>query len=113
MLHGNEVGTPGVIYDTQKIGKVYMPELRTGEDWGLWMRILKKVDFLHVCPFVLFKYRHNEQSVTQDKWKMTKAVINVYKQELNYSTLRAWVMFIFRFLPRNIMRKVDKTFHKC
>lgn len=108
MRCGNEVGTPGVIYDTARIGKIYMPDYRRAQDWGLWLRIATKVDYLHVCPFVSFKYRHNEKSVTQNKWKMAQAVINVYKNELHYSSLRAWLVFLFRFMPRNILRKLKK-----
>lgn len=108
MRCGNEVGTPGVIYDAARIGKIFMPEYHRGEDWTTWLNILQKVDYLHVCPFVSFKYRHNEKSVTQNKWKMAQAVINVYKNELHYSSLRAWLVFLFRFMPRNISRKLKK-----
>lgn len=108
MRYGNEVGTPGVIYDTARIGKIYMPDFRRGQDWGLWLRILRQVDYLYVCPFVSFKYRHNDESVTRNKWKMVQAVIDVYKNELGYSPLRAWTVFLFRFMPRNILRKLRK-----
>lgn len=112
MRYGNEVGTPGVIIDTQRIGKIFMPDFRRGQDWGLWLRILKKVDYLHVCPFVSFKYRHNSQSATQNKWKMVKAVLDVYQNELHYSKVRAICIFTFGFMPRNILRKLNQKFNK-
>ena len=105
---GNEVGTPGVIYDTRRIGKVYMPNYRKAQDWGLWLRILQKVDYLHVLPIVSFKYRHNADSATQNKWKMIKAVMTVYQDELHYSKIRAIIAFVLGFMPRNIKRKIER-----
>ena len=112
MRLGNEVGTPGVIYDTQRIGKIYMPDFRRGQDWCLWLRIVQQVDALHVCPVVLFKYRHNDSSVTRNKWVMVKAVMNVYRNELHYSFPRALCAFAFGFMPRNIVRKLENKIHR-
>ena len=112
MRLGNEVGTPGVIYDTQRIGKIYMPDFRRGQDWCLWLRIVQQVDALHVCPVVLFKYRHNNSSVTRNKWVMVKAVMNVYRNELHYSFPRALCTFAFGFMPRNIVRKLENKIHR-
>lgn len=112
MLCGNEVGTPGVIIDTQRIGKIYMPNRRRGEDWCLWLRILQHVDYLHVCPLVSFIYRHNDASVTRNKWDMAKAVIDIYRNELHYSRTRALCIFLFGFMPRNIYRKMNRLCHR-
>lgn len=110
MRYGNEVGTPGVIIDTQRIGKIYMPDFRRGQDWCLWLRILQHVDYLRVCPFVSFKYRHNDASVTRNKWVMVKAVMNIYQNELHYSFPHALYVFAFGFMPRNIYRKLHQLF---
>ena len=108
MRFGNEVGTPGVIFDTYRFGKVFMPNYRKAQDWGLWLRILNKVDYLHVCPFVSFKYRHNADSATHNKWKMFKAVMTIYQEELHYSYFKAIIIFTFGFMPRNIKRKIER-----
>lgn len=112
MTYGDDVGTPGVMIDTIRIGKIYMPDTYRGEDWSLWLRILHHVDYLYTCPFVSFKYRHNSISVSQNKWKMAKAILNVYNQELQYSNLRAFCAFLFGFCPRSIFRKIIKYIHK-
>jgi len=41
LLLGNPVGCLTAVFDTKKTGKVYMPEIRMRQDWGLWMRLLR------------------------------------------------------------------------
>lgn len=41
LLFGDPIGCLTAIYDTEKTGKVYMPEIKMRQDWGLWMRILR------------------------------------------------------------------------
>ena len=49
MISGCNIGTPGVMIDTQKLGKKQMPNLRRAEDWGLWMMYLRDTDYLYTC----------------------------------------------------------------
>lgn len=109
MLYGCNIGTPGVIYDTQRIGKQYMPELRRAEDWGLWMKILKQVDYIYTYPKTLWKYRHVPGSETSNKWKQMKSVVTMYRTVLNYSFIKAWYTCLFIFLPMNIIKKIRKA----
>lgn len=110
MISGCNIGTPGVIYDTKRIGKKYMPPLRRAEDWGLWMTILRDVDYLYTCPKALWKYRHVPGSETCNKRKMLKAVIQMYRTVLGMSSVQAWATGLFVFLPNNILKKAKKVF---
>ena len=108
MLAGCNIGTPGVIYDTQRIGKLYMPNLRRAEDWGLWMNILKKVDYVYTYPKALWKYRHVPGSETSNKWKQLQSVFAMYKTVLGFNRCKAWFYCLFVFLPKNIAKKLKK-----
>lgn len=108
MILGCNIGTPGVIYDTARIGKKYMPPLRRAEDWGLWMTILKDVDYIYTYPKALWKYRHIAGSETSDKWVMLKAVVVMYQTVLKMNTLKAWFIVAFIFLPNNVLKKLKK-----
>ena len=108
MISGCNIGTPGVIYDTARIGKKFMPPLRRAEDWGLWMTILKDVDYIYTYPKTLWKYRHIPGSETSNKWTMLKAVVQMYQSVLKMNTLRAWSTGLFVFLPNNILKKLKK-----
>lgn len=109
MISGCNIGTPGVIIDTQRIGKKYMPALRRAEDWGLWMEILKEVDYIYAYPKALWKYRHIQDSETSNKWKQMKAVAAMYQTVLGMNPIRAWFTGVFIFLPSNISKKLKKV----
>ena len=108
MISGCNIGTPGVIFDSQRIGKKYMPALRRAEDWGLWMTILKEVDYIYTYPKALWKYRHITGSETSNKWKQIKAVVKMYNTVLGFNIIKAWLTCIFVFLPNNVIKKIKK-----
>ena len=109
MIAGCNIGTPGVLFDTQRIGKKYMPPLRRAEDWGLWMNILKEVDYIYTYPKALWKYRHIPGSETSNKWVMLKAVVKMYQTVLGMNWVKAWFTGLFVFLPNNVMKKLKKV----
>lgn len=41
LLRSQPVGCLTAVYDTEKTGKVYMPDIRMRQDWGLWLRLLR------------------------------------------------------------------------
>lgn len=47
----NRIGCLTAVYDTEKVGKVFMPELRKRQDWGLW---LVSVFLYSVFTFLFF-----------------------------------------------------------
>lgn len=109
MISGCNIGTPGVMINLRKLGKKYMPNLRRAEDWGLWMMYLEDTD-LYTYPKALWKYRHVSGSETSNKWKQMKAVVDMYQTVLKFNCLKAWFVCIFVFLPKNIWKKLRKSF---
>lgn len=109
MIAGCNVGTPGVMIDTQVLGKKYMPALRRAEDWGLWMEYLRDTDYLVTYPKALWKYRHVEGSETSQKLKLIKSVVAMYKTVIGMNTLKAWLVCLFVFLPKNVFKKLKKV----
>lgn len=43
LLKTCSIGCLTVIYDTQRLGKLYMPEIPRGQDFVLWLQILKRI----------------------------------------------------------------------
>lgn len=39
--HVNQIGTLTAMYDTEVVGKVYMPLIRKSQDRALWLKVLK------------------------------------------------------------------------
>ena len=112
MIKGCNVGSNSVVYDTRRIGKMYMPPFRRSEDWGLWLRILKKVDYLHLCPHILYQYQHHKGGVSRNRIAMVRAAIQVYHEELGYSYLKSYWIFMTQFMPRQIHKKLKKVIHR-
>ena len=77
LLKSNVIGCLTAIYDTNKIGKVYMPEIRTRHDYGLWLDILKhRTTVAYGLNEVLATYLVRSDSISSNK---KKAALNTFK----------------------------------
>lgn len=103
---GCNIGTPGVIYDTSRIGKMYMPNLKVSEDWSLWIKIITKTGAAYSINEPLWKYRILSNSLSRNKIRLIKANINVYQQILGYSKLKSIIVFCFGFAPKHICKMI-------
>ncbi len=72
MLKSNKIGCLTAIYNQETLGKVYMPLIKKRQDYGLWLRLLKDVDFAYEFPEVLAKYRIRKASISAKKTEMLK-----------------------------------------
>lgn len=108
LISGCNIGTPGVMIDTQILGKKYMPNLRRAEDWALWLEYLKDTEYLYTYQKVLWKYRHVPGSESSGKFKQLKDVAQMYSEVLNYNILKSWLFCLFIFIPKNLLKKIRK-----
>lgn len=70
MLKNNYIGCLTAIYDTKIVGKMYMnEELKSHEDFLLWLKILKNNNIACGCPEVLASYRVVKNSLSRSKFK--------------------------------------------
>ena len=60
---------------------IYMPNIRMGQDYGAWYKILKKVDIAYGMQEVLSIYRVGNKSLSSNKFKAMKRTWNLYKLE--------------------------------
>ena len=115
MITGCNIGTPGVVYDTKVIGKVYMPDIKTGEDWGTWLKIIKQTKYAYSINIPLWKYRIVRGSLSSNKWKQIQNSIKIYSLVLGYSKFKSLLIFSFAFLPNHFVKliknKVDSYFY--
>lgn len=72
LLKQNTIGNLTAIYDCEALGKMYMPELRLRQDWGLWLDILKTGITAYGLQEVLATYRTSGNSLSANKWKVGK-----------------------------------------
>lgn len=100
MKRDNKIGCSTAIYDIQKLGeKYYMPDLRKRQDWALFLNILKKCRMAYGIEYPLAYYRNRRKSVSSNKFSLVKYNIRVYEKVLGFSKPRAYLYFLFLFLP--------------
>jgi len=81
LLKQNIMGCLTVIYDTERLGKVYMPNLLRRQDFALWLKILKEIPYADGLNEPLAYYRVRTESISSNKlraslynWKLYREV---------------------------------------
>lgn len=103
LLKSNYIGCLTAMYDTQKVGKVYMPLIKKRQDYGLWLKILRKTDFAHGIDESLAAYRIMSNSVSSNKFKLLKFNYKLFREHEGFSTLKS-----LYYLGWNVLVKVLK-----
>lgn len=81
ILKHNHIGCLTVIYDADKLGKIFMPtDAIKREDLACWLSILKKGEEAHCLHECLAKYKVHSNSVSSNKLKMMKYQWQVYRK---------------------------------
>ena len=99
LLKNNVVGCLTAVYDTKRIGKIYMPENAIKrEDFAAWLLILKKINYAYKTNGVLATYRLSATSVSSNKRKMIKYHWNLYRNVEKISLFNSlFLMIIYIF----------------
>jgi len=87
------VGCLTAIYDTRKIGKVYMPLIRKRQDLGLWLRLLSIVPFCYGIQEPLAAYRIRPDSISANKINAAKYTWRLYREVERLPFLRSAYYF--------------------
>ena len=86
MLQTCSIGCLTTIYDTEKLGKVYMPHIKKGQDYATWLKILKKIPYAYGLNESLAVYRKRQSSVSSNKFKAIMHQWNIYRKIEKLST---------------------------
>lgn len=83
------IGCSTVIIDQSKTGRLVMPLLRTGQDYGLWLKILRTIPYAEKVPKVLSAYRITPGSISRNKYRKAKRQWSIYTEVEGIGTARA------------------------
>lgn len=72
LLKNNTIGCLTVMYDAEKLGKQYMPDIRKRQDYGLWLQILRQGHHAMGINQVLATYRVGMDSLSGNKWRVLR-----------------------------------------
>ena len=94
MLNSNFIPCLTAIYDSGSLGKVYMPLILKRQDYGLWLRILKKIDYAYAVhePLAYYRVRKNA-SVSSNKVKSAHYHWKILREVEHVSLLKAMYHF--------------------
>lgn len=97
ILKNNYVGCLTAIYDSKKLGKIYMPTIRKRQDWVLWIIILKKIKITQGIKKNLAVYRTRSNSISRNKIEMVIYNWKIYNEILKFNKSKSFIL-ILRFL---------------
>lgn len=103
LLMTNEIGCLTAIYDTEILGKVYMPTETKREDYATWLSILKKIDYAYGMPESLGQYRVYANQSSAKKSKMAKENWSLYRNIENLSFIKS-IYYFSHYSIRGVLR---------
>lgn len=103
LLKTNYIGCSTAIYDSAQLGKVFMPELRKRQDFGLWLKILKQTEFGYGINLALTRYRVQQGSLSANKRNTVGYNWRLYRDEEQLNVLMAGYYFA-NYALRGLLR---------
>lgn len=88
------IGCSTVMLDRRIIGEVEMPLIRTGQDYALWLSILKRGHTAHLLREVLTSYRITPDSISSNKLKKAKRQWFIYRKLEKLNLIKSIYYFI-------------------
>lgn len=102
----NNCGNSTVVYDTSRIGKIYVPNIRKRNDYLMWLQVIKKVDALYCLEMQLSSHRIRSGSISSNKFDLIKYHWRVYREHENLSYIYSiyltlhWGLKTFKVLAK-------------
>jgi teichuronic acid biosynthesis glycosyltransferase TuaG len=108
LLKRNVMGCLTVMYDSEVLGKVDMPDLTRQHDYALWLSLARRCGGAHGLNEVLAIYRVGRGTLSAHKWGAARDIWRVYHEceglgvvtSLWYFAHYAWYGLRYRLLQR-------------
>lgn len=99
LLKSDHIGCLTVVYDSEILGKVFMPlDCEKREDHGAWLDITKRGIDAYRLDEYLSVYRIGEKTVSSSKFKMIKFQFKLYRKHEKFNYLKSmWYTLICCF----------------
>ncbi|WP_370407933.1 glycosyltransferase family 2 protein [Tenacibaculum dicentrarchi] len=90
------IGCLTAVYDTDKLGKRYMPTIRKRQDYGLWLTIFKDIKHTEgLSDEVLAYYRVRSNSISSNKFKAASYHYRVLRECGEVGFIKSVYYFIY------------------
>ena len=98
------LGCSTVILNRRSFTDFMMPLLRTGQDYALWLKLLKTGANAHLLPEVLVQYRINPNSISRNKIRKAKRQWQIYREIEGLPLFTSLICFLY-YAWRAVFRK--------
>lgn len=100
------VGCLTVMYDTHRLGKLYMPSILKRQDYGLWLKILKQTGHGYGLQKPLADYRVRSRSVSSNKLKAAAYQWKIYR-DLEQLPLHRAVWYFSHYAVHGVLNRIN------
>jgi len=98
------LGCSTVMLRTRAFDDISMPLIRTGQDYGLWLKLLKTGSLAYPISEVLTQYRILPNSISRNKFKKSKRQWQIYRDIEGLSFFKS-IQCFFYYAWRAVFRK--------
>lgn len=93
LLKTCSIGCLTAMYDTDQLGKVFMPIISKRQDFALWLKILKMIPYAYGINQPLARYRLRGDSISGNKFKAARYQWKVYRDFENLNLFKSCYYF--------------------
>lgn len=91
----NNVGNSTVIYNSEKLGKTIIPDIRKRNDYVMWLQTIKKSKHIFCLEEVLSSHRIVENSLSSNKFDLVKYHWRVYREIENLNVFKSIYLILY------------------
>lgn len=107
LIKSCDIGLSTVILNSRfiKKNKYYFPKIKTKEDFVLWLKIAKNINFISGIDKKLTYYRKNEYSLSSNKFTSLINGYKVYRDYMHYNiiySIYCLIILSFSFFKKNL-----------
>ena len=103
--HANQLGMLTGIYDTELVGKHFMPLIRKRQDWAMWLKILMRCKVAHAITEPVAEYRIRSNSISRKKFDLIKYNAAIYEEVFQYPRWLAMLYTLFINIPTYFVKR--------
>ena len=89
LLRGCPIGCLTVAFDQSVLGKRYMPDVRRGQDWGLWLALTRDGAVARRYPGCHAVYRRSKHSLSSGKLAKVADIYRIYREQERLGAARS------------------------
>ena len=94
-----------VMYDQEKSGKIYTPDIKKNNDHALFLKVLKTAKNARGMKESLALYRIRGRSISRNKWQMISPYIKVVHEFEKQPLIFAWFCVMTHILIKKLFKE--------